>query len=171
VMKLVAQIRVSPDGMSLQLGPRRVVAPDGVEWRVGRRWLTRRPQLPRPRRAGIAAGSLNSLGTGWPDFGSVDLGEGLLAVAVAVAFLLILVPVLFFGVELIILGTLVAAGVIARTLRRQPWVIEARSTDPLTSGRQLEWRVRGWRRSGKLIAQVALDLSNGREPGERGLPQ
>jgi hypothetical protein len=157
--------------MSLQLGPRRVVAPDGVEWRVGRRWLTRRPQLHRPRRAEIAGESLSNLGSGWPDFGNVDLGEGLLVVAAVVAFLLILVPVLFFGVELLIVGALLAAGVIARTVRRQPWVIEARSTDPLTSGRQLEWRVRGWRRSGKLIAQVALDLSNGREPGQPGLPQ
>ena len=170
-MKLAAQIRVPPDGMSLRLGPRRVVAPDGVEWRVGRRWLTRRPQLRRPRRTGIAAESLNSLGTGWPDLGNVDLGEGLLVLAAVVAFLLILIPLLFFGVELIVLGAFLAAGVIARTVRRQPWVIEARSTDPLTSGRQLEWRVRGWRRSGKLIAQVASDLSNGREPGEGGLPQ
>jgi len=104
--------------------------------------------------------SLDSLGgVGLPDF-----GEGLLAVAAVVALLLILVPVLFFGVELIILGALLAAGVFARTLLRQPWVIEARSIDPLTSGRALEWSVRGWRRSGRLIAQVASDLEAGREP-------
>ena len=48
--------------VSLQLGPRRVVAPDGVEWRVRRRWLTRSPKLPRPRRGEIAAESLNHLG-------------------------------------------------------------------------------------------------------------
>ena len=156
--------------MSLQLGPRRVVAPDGVEWHVGRRWLTRRPRLGRPRRGDIASESLFNLGLGWPDFGTLDLGEGLLLTAAAVAVLLILIPVLFFGLEPIILGALLAAGVMARTLLRQPWVIEARSTDPLTSGRQLEWRVRGWRKSRQLIAQVASDLSAGREPPDRKPP-
>lgn len=147
------------------------MAPDGVEWRVGRRWLTRSPSLDRPPRGEIAAESVRNLGPGWPDISNVDLGEELLVVAAVVAFLLILVPVLFFGIELIILGVLLAGGVIARTVLRQPWVIEARSTDPLTSGRRLEWRVRGWRKSGRLIAQVASDLSAGREPEVRGLPQ
>jgi hypothetical protein len=155
--------------MSPQLGPTRVVAPDGVEWRVGRRWLARRPRLNRPRRREIAAESLNHLGSGWPDLENVDLGEGLLIAAAVVALLLILIPVLFFGIELIVLGMLLAAGVITHTVLGQPWVIEASSTDPLAPGRHLEWRVRGWRRSGKLIAQIASDLSAGREPDERGL--
>jgi hypothetical protein len=157
--------------MSVQLGPRRVIAPDGVEWRVGRSWLTRRPKLDRPRRGDIASGSVYNVGSGWPDIGNLDLGEGMVLAAAAVALVLILIPVLFFGVELIILGVLLAGGVIARTLLRQPWVVQATSTDPLTSGRQLEWRVRGWRKSGKLIAQVASDLSAGREPPNSGLPQ
>lgn len=157
--------------MPLQLRARRVVAPDGVEWQVGRRWLTRRPRFGRPRQGEIAAESLNNIGPGWPDFGSVDLGEELLLAAAIVAFVLIVVPILFFGIELIILGALLAAGVIARTVLRQPWMIEARSTGPLTSARRLEWSVRGWRNSGRLIDQVASDLSAGREPDERGLPQ
>ncbi len=164
-------MRVSPEEMALQLGPRHVVAPDGVEWEVGRRWLTRRLRPGRPRRGTIVAESLNNLGAGLPDVGNADLGEGLLVIAAGVAFLLILVPVLFFGIELILLGGFFAAGVIARTVLRQPWVIEARSSDPLTSGRQLEWRVRGWRTSAKLIAQVASDLSAGREPEVGGLPR
>jgi hypothetical protein len=43
----------------------------------------------------IAAESLNNLGWAWPDFGSVDLGEGLLVAAAVVAFLFVLVPTLF----------------------------------------------------------------------------
>ena len=82
----------------------------------------------------------------------------------AMAAVLVLIPLLFFGVELIVLGAVLAAGVIGRVLLRQPWVIEARSSDPLTSGRELEWRVIGWRKSRKLIDQVAADLAAGREP-------
>ena len=67
--------------MSLQLGPRRVVAPDGVEC-------------------------------------GLDLGQDLLALAAVVAVVLVLIPILFFGLELIILGVLLAAGIIARTLAR-----------------------------------------------------
>jgi hypothetical protein len=157
--------------MSLHLGSRRIVAPDGVEWRVGRRWISRGPGLGRPRRREIAGESLNHLGSTWPDLGNVDLGQGLLVAAAAVVVLLILIPVLFFGIELIVLGALLAAGVTTHTVLGQPWVIEARSTDPLTSGRSLEWRVRGWRKSGKAVAQVASDLSAGRDPAQRALPR
>lgn len=150
--------------MARHLGPRRVVAPDGVEWRVGRRWLTGRRRVDRPRRGEVAAESLNYLGSDWLSLGNLDLGDGLLVTAAIIAALLILVPVVFFGIELIILGVLLAAGVVARTVLRRPWVIEANSPDPFRSGRHLEWRVRGWRKSGRLIAQVTSDLSAGREP-------
>jgi hypothetical protein len=79
------------------------------------------PRFGRPRRDEIVAESLNNIGPGWPDFRSVDLGEELLLAAAIVAFVLIVVPILFFGIELIILGALLAAGVIARTALRQPW--------------------------------------------------
>jgi hypothetical protein len=157
--------------MSLQLGPRRVVAPDGAEWRIGRRWLTSRPRLGRPSHGEIVSESLFNVGPAWPDFGNLDLGEGLLLVAAVVAVALILIPILFFGIELVIVGVLLAAGVMARTLLRQPWVVEARSSDSLTSGRLLEWRVRGWRKSGRLIGQIASDLSAGREPPDAGLSE
>ena len=113
----------------------------------------------------IAAESLNHLGASLPGFASGDLGQGLLVAALVVAFLVILIPVLFFGIELIILGVLLATGVIARTVLRQPWLVEADSIDSLSSGRHLEWRVQGWQRSTRLVARVASDLSAGREPG------
>jgi hypothetical protein len=147
--------------MSGQLGRRKVVTPDGVEWQVGRRWLTRRPRWGRARRD-VSSGSLDTLGSAVPDMANIDLGEGLLIAAAVAVVVLILIPVLFFGVELIVVGALLAAAVVSRTVLRQPWVIEARSTDPLTSGHQLEWRVRGWRRSEKLIFEVVADLSSGR---------
>jgi hypothetical protein len=102
----------------------------------------------------------------WPDLGGLDLGQELLALAAVVAVVLVLIPVVFFGLELIILGVLLASGVIARTLLGQPWVVQATSTDPLSSGRRLEWRVRGWRRSRSLIAEVASELAAGHDPSK-----
>ena len=148
----------------MKLGPRHVVAPDGAEWCVGRKWTTRRPRLLRRRRSGTASDSLQNLGSVWPDLGGLDLGQELLALAAVVALVLVLIPVLFFGLELIILGVLLATGVIARTLLGQPWVVQATSTDPLAAGRRLEWRVRGWRRSRSVIAEIAAELAAGHEP-------
>jgi hypothetical protein len=149
--------------MSVQLGSRQIVAPDGVEWRIDRQWITGRPRPLRRRQNAGASGSLQSLGSSLPDLGGVDLGQGLLAIAAVLAVVLVLIPVLFFGLELIILGVLLAAGVMARTLLGQPWVIEARSVDPLSSGRRLEWRLRGWRRSQNLIAELAAELAAGHD--------
>jgi hypothetical protein len=72
-------------------------------------------------------------------------------------------------VELIIVGAVLAVGVLGRVALRRPWVkvIEARSCDPVAAERLLEWRVAGWRKSTKLIEQVASDLSAGRDPGMR----
>jgi hypothetical protein len=86
-----------------------------------------------------------------------------------VAAALILIPLLFFGVELIIVGVLLAAGLVGRVVLRRPWVIEATSVDSATSGRQLEWRVSGWRKSSELIDKVASDLAAGREPPQSTL--
>jgi hypothetical protein len=106
-----------------------------------------------------------------PDPGGLDLGQELFAIAAVVAVVLVLIPLLFFGVELIILGVLLAAGVIARTLLGQPWVVEAVSTDPLSAERRLEWRVRGWRKSRSLIAEVVAELATGHDPATVQPPQ
>lgn len=146
--------------MSLHVGPSTVVAPDGVEWRVGRRW-SRRSFGWTWKRRGLAADAVSGLGQG---IGGLDLQGGALLVVAVVAALLILIPLLFFGVELIILGVVLAAGVLGRVLFRQPWLIEATSNDPLTPGRQLKWHVTGWRKSKELIEKVISDLAAGREP-------
>ena len=143
------------------------MAPDGVEWHVGRRWSTRRFGWTWKRR-GIAADALSGLSQG---VGDVDFAEAGLVVVAALAAALILIPLLFFGVELIVLGALLAVGMVGRVLLRQPWVIEARSSDPLTGRRELEWHIIGWRRSHRLIDQVVSDLAAGREPIQSTLPQ
>jgi hypothetical protein len=104
---------------------------------------------------------VSGLGQG---IGGVELQGGALVVVAIIAALLIVIPLVFFGVELIILGVVLAAGVVGRVLFRQPWLIEARTNDPLTPGRQLEWHITGWRKSQELIETVISDLEAGREP-------
>jgi hypothetical protein len=146
------------------LGSRAVTTPDGVQWRIGRRLLTRRFGWSWRRRGDIASASFSSLGGSSPDLLGADLGASLLFVAAAVAVVVVLIPILFFGVELVVGGALLAAGIISRVVLRRPWVIEARSSDPLTPGRVLEWEARGWRQSSRLIDEVARDLAAGRDP-------
>ena len=124
----------------------------------------RQPRPFRRRPSTTAAESLQYLGSGWPDVSGLDAGQELLVVAAVVAVVLVLIPILFFGLELIILGVLLAAGLLGRTLLGQPWVVEATSVDPMSGGRRLEWQVRGWRRSQHLIADVVADLAAGNEP-------
>ena len=92
---------------------------------MARRWSTRRFGWTWKRR-GVAADAVSGLGQG---IGGVDLQEGALVVVAALAAALIVIPLLFFGLELIVLGALLAAGVVGRVLLQRPWVIEARSSE------------------------------------------
>ncbi len=83
--------------MPLHVGPRYVVTPDHVEWRVGRRWASRRFDWSWRRHGRIASDSLVEAGGGLPDVGGVDSVPGLLLAAAAVAALLVVIPLLFFG--------------------------------------------------------------------------
>ena len=148
--------------MARLFGPTRVVAPDGAEWLVGRRWLT--PGTGRRWRGPQALTSESLAGLGVPDVGNADSAEGLALVTLAAILVLLLVPILFFGAELLVLGSLLAAGLAGRLVLRQPWVIEARGTGAPGADRRLEWRVRGWRASRRLIDAVVSDLAAGREP-------
>lgn len=155
--------------MARLLRPTRVVTPDGVEWRAGRRWLTHRSGRSWRRPRDLAAESLSSVGL--PDLPNADSAEGLLLITLAAILMLLLVPILFFGVELLVLGSLLAVGLLGRVVFRQPWIIEARSSGALGAERRVEWHVRGWRKSHRLIARVVSDLTDGREPDPSMLDQ
>ncbi len=74
----------------------------------------------------------------------------------------VIVPLLLFGIELVLLGLVVAAGVAGRTLLGRPWIVQAK---PLASdARVLSWRVVGWRRSSRLIEEISTALGAGLEP-------
>lgn len=144
----------------VRFGARGVDAPDGVKWRIGRRWVNR--QLPRWRkvRAGTSADTLASSGVP-TDVGSPEDLALVVAIFLGTAvFLVVLIPLLLFGIELVILGLLIAAGIIGRALFGRAW--EVRATP--TSGEPLAWRVTGIRRSDRVIDEVATALAAGRAP-------
>jgi hypothetical protein len=150
--------------MGAWIGRRQVHGPSGTEWRIGRVWIGRRG--PRLRR--ISSGSSDSawelanwvpfdVGGDWADL------EAMMLVIIAITLIVfVLIPLLLFGVELIILGLVVAAGVIGRVLRRRPWLVRAESA----GGPHVEmaWKVSGWRHSSQAIDAIASALAAGIEP-------
>jgi hypothetical protein len=88
-------------GVRFTVGSRRVAAPSGATWRIGRVWRgrgdeRRRKPVLRWRDGGRWLPS---------DFGGVDSLEGLLVVVVVVVLVVfVVIPLLLFGIELIIIG-------------------------------------------------------------------
>lgn len=69
---------------------------------------------------------------------------------------------LLFGIELIALALLIAAGSVGRTLLGRPWIVQA---VPMADGAEvLAWKVVGWRRSARLIDEVEGSLRSGLRP-------
>lgn len=144
---------------------RKVTAPDGRTWTVGRRWLPGRARVWRPRLRDIGDGS-------WGDIGFDDLGIfGAIVLAlvalVVVAFLaLILLNVVAIALELLILVVLLIAGVIGRVAFRRPWMVFAQSGSDVS-----QRPVVGWRASRRAIEQLADQIASGRlqpPPRDRG---
>ena len=134
---------------------RSVVAPDGVRWKVGRRWAPARVRLRRRRRDG------DGLDVG--DLG-FDVFDGPLAIigvlAAAVVLFLVVWPIVAIALELVLLVLIFLISLAGRVLFRRPWTVLARSTTPGTA-REYEWRVAGWRRSARLIDAAAEALAGG----------
>ena len=151
--------------MRLRLGSRRVRTPTGVEWCVTRQWSRR--GLPRWRRLGVGESSrqtLDVLSSISPvDVGSFEGIEVLLGCFVAALVIAVIaIPLLLFGIELILAGLLVAAGIIARSMFGRPWIVLA--TPSASPAGALAWEVKGWRRSVQLIDQVVAELAGGVTP-------
>ncbi|MFZ1153423.1 MAG: hypothetical protein WAN93_00815 [Solirubrobacteraceae bacterium] len=150
--------------MKIRVGAHSVRTPSGQEWRVGRRWSTRR--MPRWRKArmvearpGEAAEAVLTV----PDAGGLDdIGVAVLALLAVVVVVIVVIPLLLFGIELILLGLIVAAGVVGRTLLGRPWIVQA--TLLSTEAEELSWRVAGWRRSAHVIDEVTASLGAGLDP-------
>lgn len=138
---------------------RRVTAPDGREWKVGRQWLPARVRIRRDTRDAGDSGGDGGDGRGFLDtmgdfFGIDDAGAGILVgVAVLLASALVFAvvfPVIALTLELIILLALFLAGIVFR----RPWHVLARTDDA-----RYRWPVRGWRASGERVNAVADALA------------
>jgi hypothetical protein len=98
-----------------------------------------------------------------PDVGGLDdLATGLVILVGAVVVAVILIPLLLFGIELILLGFVVAAAILGRSLLGRPWIVQARPVSDAAPA--LSWNVTGWRRSARVIDEVATALAAGRDP-------
>lgn len=152
--------------MRISVGSRRVRMPSGVEWRVGRQWSPRR--LPRWRRVSLGKGGAEQtldavLSIPPVNVGSFESFEALIGgIVVAVIIAVIVVPLLLFGIELIVAGLLLAVGIVARSMLGRPWIVLA--TPSANPAGALAWEVRGWRRSAQLIDEVSAELSAGLTP-------
>jgi len=149
-----------------------VTSPDGHRWRVGRRWMDRSLPDPRQRyRANREKVFGDDSGGGpldvfiLPDFGALDFDDNpvaAVAIAVAVAIgalllFLILPPLIGGAFELIVLLVLLWSGIVGRVLFGRPWVVAA--IDLHDPERSAAFAVKGWRRSGETVEQLAREIS------------
>jgi hypothetical protein len=138
----------------------KVRSPDGRQWRIGRRWLPRRPRLGRVDTPDLGGADLPDFDLG-DDLGVLaTIGLAIIGVIVAVFLALVLFNVIAIAIELTLVIVLLVAGLVGRVVFRRPWQVVARSGDESHS-----WRVVGWLRSRRVIADVAGQLETGtREP-------
>ena len=136
--------------------------PDGREWKVGVRWLPRRPKW-----LGWGPGRNRDRKSDWswldvPDPGCLPDELPVLGAIVAVVLILVLLwfivlPLAVFALDLLFLLLIAAAGVATRVFFRRPWIVEA-----ATEGDVRHWPVVGFRSSKEMVGEVSWSLQNGR---------
>jgi hypothetical protein len=147
----------------VRVGARTVQTPSGQEWRIGRRWISRRMPHWRKVHVGKAhAGDITDALNIPTPADLDDIGAAILIIAAVIVVAVVVIPLLLFGIELIALGLVVATGIVGRTLLGRPWVVRATLSDESTG--TLTWQVVGWRRSARLIAEVTASFEAGLNP-------
>jgi hypothetical protein len=100
-----------------------------------------------------------------PDFSFLDFDDSpiaAIAVVIAVALgalllFLILLPLIGVALELIVLLVLLWSGIVGRVFFGRPWVVAAIDLDD--PERSAAFAVKGWRRSGEAVEQLAKEIS------------
>ena len=118
---------------------RKVVAPDGSTWKVGRRWRPERFRVWRPGRRNVL------------EYGGLELMGGVVLGVVVVVFFFVVIPVVSVALEIVVFLVLLVAGIATRVLRRRPWTVQA-VCDPWE---RHTWLVVGWRASRAKIDAAA----------------
>jgi hypothetical protein len=148
------------------LAERRVSDPSGREWRIGIRWLPRRPTWVglgfRRRRRHSPRTSKNRFW--WADL--LDIGDVPAAIAVVVVLLaalvfawFVLVPILVLLLDVLLVAILVTGAVSVRVLFRRPWTVRATTDDS-----NLQWGVAGYRAARRSVHETADLVQRGLVP-------
>lgn len=146
-----------------------VVAPDGRQWTVTRRWTPRwvgrgpRARLAAARQARAQRKGDNRLRWyDWldiPHFG--DSPGAFLAVIVVVILLVVMIlwglPLILSLIDVVLLAIAVLLSAIARVVFRRPWTVEAVASD----GERRTRQVVGWSASGRAVEEWAELLRHG----------
>ena len=148
----------------MNVGSRCITTPQGERWRVGRVWVDRR--LPRWRRIRFGDSASDA---GWliPDAPDEGIVAWLAIIVGTIVVAVVLIPLLLFGIELVLLGVVAALAILGRALLGRPWLVRARSLDGAEP--PVAWRVVGWRRSRRVIGEVADALVAGTDPRPRAI--
>ncbi len=144
---------------------RRITAPDGTRWRVGRQWAPWRVKV-RPERPDWT--QRGEAGSGdWAlldDAGGILVALGILVV-VALVFL-VAWPLVALALEIVLVGLGVVITATGRLVLRRPWTVRADVRG--RSSYHHVWSVKGWRASGALVDAAAGALEAGHELPEGG---
>ena len=134
------------------------VGPDGIGWRVGRRWV--------PGRVRLRDWDWRESAPDWDGLSFFDDPSGFLfalgVIATAMIVFLVIWPIVAIALELVILALIFLATLAGRVLFRKPWTVVARSRAPGPPCVH-EWQVVGWRESSRLIEDVRSALRSGSE--------
>jgi hypothetical protein len=106
-----------------------------------------------------------------PDFdfaGFDDSPAAAIAIAIgALLLFLVLLPLIGIALELIVLLVLLWSGIVGRVVFGRPWIVVA--TDLDDPARSAAIAVKGWRRSGRAVAEIATAIRAGESPEHIGL--
>jgi hypothetical protein len=141
-----------------------VTSPDGVRWRVRRRWLDRPLPSLRNRWSGKRGEKALERGLDVASAGEfVDniwvTVAGIVVIAVAV---FILLPLLGLAFEFVLVFLLLSSGILGRLLLDRPWIVEA-APEGETEDHTV-FAVKGWRRSNEALRELRTAISAGAPP-------
>jgi hypothetical protein len=139
---------------------RKVTAPDGTRWRVGRQWAPWRVKI-RPERPDWTQ---RGDGGGGDWFAIDDAGAVLVALGILVVLALVFLvawPLVALALEIVLVGLGVLVTAAGRVVLRRPWTVRAEVRG--RSDHHHVWTVTGWKASGALVDAAAGALATGGE--------